>query len=210
MDYERTRKYYTDLKQAHPTTTIKYEALADEIEYYKWVKRCQDSDGNWHKDPKKPEINYPLKSINCIIREMTRDGEYLKSRQMWIGLNAYLDQQSISRVDPEIYTETLFGKRRIQDPNNRDNIITEPSGIASQTTKYTLPFTPENLDVLYEMRDQGFCYLIVSDKRRDVPPRDVANYDDFRNKAFDALMASLQPGATVPSESQQQKPAARR
>lgn len=188
MDYERTKKYYTDLKTQYPQTTIKYEPNGDEIEYFKWIKRCQDINGTWHQDPKHPELVYPLKSVNCIIREMTRDGEKLKSRQRWIGLNAYLDEQPINRDDPEVYIETLFGKRRIQDPNNRDNIITEPAGIASQKTKYLIDFTPENLDKLWEMREDGFCYLVVSDKRRDVAPREVLSYEDFRNKPHEELM----------------------
>ena len=33
MDYERTKKYYDDMKAANPSTTIKYEPLGDEIEY---------------------------------------------------------------------------------------------------------------------------------------------------------------------------------
>ena len=202
MDYERTKKYYTDLKQAYPTTTIKYEALGDEVEYNKWIKRCQDVNGDWHQDPKHPEIKYPVKTAESIYRVMTRDGEWLKSSQRWIGLNAYLDEQPINRIEPEVYVETTFAKRRVQDANNRDNIITEPSGVGSQITRYEVPFTPENFDTLYNMRDSGYCNLALLDKRRDVAPREVINSDDMRKIPFDELMASLQPGATVPANDQ--------
>ena len=208
MDYERTKKYYDDMKQANPNTTIKYIPLGDEIEYHKWEKRCKDADGNWHQDPKHPEIKYPLKATQSIYRVMTREGEKLKSSQRWTGLNAYLDPQHIDRIEPETYIETLFTKRRIQDPNNRDNIITEPAAVGTQTTKYEIDFTPENLDSLYNMRDEGFCNLALLDKRRDVPPREVLSYDDFRNKAFDELIAMQTPGAKIAND--QHKPATAR
>ena len=72
-----------------------------------------------------------------------------------------------------------------------------------------MEFTPENLDELYNIRDEGFCNLALLDKRRDVPPREVLSYDDFRNKSFDELMAMQTPGARTSTSENKPAPTRR-
>ena len=199
MDYERTEKYYTDAKQ-------KYEKRHDQVEWEKWNKRCKNSAGEWNQNPYQKETVYPIKVVNTIFRVMTKKGEYLKSRQMWTGVNAYGDEQTHSIVDPEFYTESKWNHRRIQDPNDRNNIITELIGTPIQTKIHSLLFTPENTEALYAMTEDGVCSFVVLDERRDVPPREVLTIDDFRNKPFDQL---INPTIIANTNTNENKPAPR-
>lgn len=181
MDYERTEKYYTDAKQ-------KYQKLSDQIEWEKWLKRVKDTAGGWNQNPHDRDTVYPLIKYNCFIRVMGRDGkEYLLTRSMHTGVNAYGDEQTHSIVDPEKYIETKWNQRRIQDPNDRTNIITEAAGVNSQKEIYTLPFSTEEIDKLYAQPDEQGIQLVVKDTRRDQPPREVLTIEDFKFKPFNEL-----------------------
>ena len=52
--------------------------------------------------------------------------------------------------------------------------------------KYTLPFTPENIDQLYSMRN-GKCSLVLKDETRDKPPYDIPKLESFKNSRFEEL-----------------------
>ena len=52
--------------------------------------------------------------------------------------------------------------------------------------KYTLPFTPENVDALYAKRN-GQCTLVLKDESKDGPPYSLDSFDHLRTRTFDEL-----------------------
>lgn len=52
--------------------------------------------------------------------------------------------------------------------------------------KYTLPYSPENVQKLYDMRN-GACSLAIIDETRDRPPYSVESPEHFKTRNFDEL-----------------------
>ena len=49
-----------------------------------------------------------------------------------------------------------------------------------------MPFTPENCDALYAMRN-GSCNLVLKDESRDKPPYSLDSYEHLKTREFDEL-----------------------
>jgi hypothetical protein len=195
MDYELTQRYYTDAKQ-------KYEKKGDQIEYENWQKRVKDSAGNWNQNPHDRDTVYPKIAYWRLARIKGKDGkEYLETRSMWTGVNAYGDEQTTSMVDPELFTETKWNSRRIQDPNDRNNIITEASGVLSQIAKHKPEslFNPERARECYGQPHDNICYLVVRDDTRDAQPIEVSSIEDFTMKSFNDLAYGTKSTTTTSS-----------
>ena len=56
--------------------------------------------------------------------------------------------------------------------------------------KYTLPFTAENCDALYAMKN-GSCSLVLKDETRDRPPYAIDSFDHLKTREFDELWDML-------------------
>jgi hypothetical protein len=189
MDFELTQKYYDDNKQ-------KYEKKGDQIEWENWNKRVKDTAGNWNQNPHDRETTYPLKRYWRLARVRAKDGkEYLETRAMWIGVNAFGDEQPIGVVDPEMFIETKWNHRRVQDPKDRNNIISEPFGVASQVQKHKPEsvFDPDKAREYYGQPHEDGCNLVVRNDTRDGSPVQVLNFEDFITKSFDELMYGIKP-----------------
>jgi hypothetical protein len=52
--------------------------------------------------------------------------------------------------------------------------------------KYTLPFSAENVQKLYDMRN-GKCFLTLIDMTQDKPPYDIPKLESFKNSSFPEL-----------------------
>jgi hypothetical protein len=52
------------------------------------------------------------------------------------------------------------------------------------------PFTPENCDALYAMRN-GSCNLVLKDEPRDKPPYSLDSYEHLKTRKFDELWDML-------------------
>lgn len=201
MDFEATEKYYTDAKQ-------KYEKKGDQIEWENWNRRVKDSAGNWNQNPHDRDTVYPITKYWRLARVKSKDGkEYLETRSMITGVNAYGDEQTNGRVDPEIYTETKWNHRRIADPRDRNNIITESFGIASIKQKHHewAVFDAEKAKEYYAQKHDDGCVLVLRDDTRDDPPREVLSFEDWANVPFDILTRQLTPTSSSASNEGQQQ-----
>lgn len=203
MDFEATEKYYTDAKQ-------KYDKKGDQIEWDNWNRRVKDSAGNWNQNPHDRDTVYPKKQYWRLARVRSKDGkEYLETRSMWIGVNAYGDEQIQGVVDPEVFIETKWNHRRVPDPKDRNNIITESFGVSS--TK--LMHKPDSLFdaekakeyLTPEKKHEDGCVLVVKDETRDDPPREVLSFEDWASIPFDLLVRQLTPTSSQGNDQQQQR-----
>ena len=52
--------------------------------------------------------------------------------------------------------------------------------------KYTLPFSAENVQKLYDMRN-GKCSLVLKDETVDKPPYEIPKLETFKNSSFPEL-----------------------
>ena len=125
---------------------------------------------------------------------------------MWTGVNAYGDEQPIGVVDPELFIETKWNHRRVPDPKDRNNIITEPFGVSTQTKKHKPEslFDVEKAREYYGQPHEDGCVLVVRDDTRDGPPIEVLSFDEWASKSFEEL-TNLKP----PGNDQQRAPSAK-
>jgi hypothetical protein len=141
-----------------------------------------------HVDAKGKPVKYPLKHVNSIIRVRTNDGEYLKSRQQWWGLDEAGNPLNQTMDDKEVMDEIRpVWKLRPENPKARDSkMIREVTGIEHRV-KYTLPFSAENAQKLWDMRN-GNCTLVLKDESKgDKPPYSVDSIERFKTFEFDEL-----------------------
>jgi hypothetical protein len=206
MDYERTRQLYEEIGQLK-----KFEETPDFNRYkkeQKWNEKVKSKrTGEYHqaeylknKDIVSPKwtlphvdgegrpLEYPLKYVNGIFRVRIADGtEWLKSTQEWWGLDSAGNALNLSMNYKECFDEirpfyTSKPKTRERDAE----MILEITSI-EHNIKYTLPFTPENAQKLYDMRN-GSCSLVIKDESRgDKPPYEVASFEHFKSRSFDEL-----------------------
>ena len=141
-----------------------------------------------HVDSKGKPLKYPIKSISEIYRIRIADGsEWLKSRQMWTGLNDAGSPIDQSMNDKELYDDILpIYTVKPENPRARDSKMIREVTSIEHRKKYTLPFTPENLDKLYAMRN-GRCWLVLKDETVDKPPYSIPKLTSFRDSAFEEL-----------------------
>jgi hypothetical protein len=145
-----------------------------------------------HIDKDGKPVEYPLKYVNSIIRRRLSDGsEWLTSRQQWWGLDEAGNPINQTFDDTEAYNDILpTYKLRPENPKERDSkMISEVIGIQDRI-RYTLPFTKENAQRLWDMRN-GNCTLVLKDESKDSKPYSVDSFEQFINPDFAALMEML-------------------
>jgi hypothetical protein len=180
MLYEKTIELYEKIGQIK-----KWEAEAD-FNAYKaeqtWLDKVKSKrtgdfyqpdtlikhelvDKDW-EPPHGKGAKYPLKHVNSIIRVRTNDGEYLKSRQQWWGLDQAGNTINQTFDDKEVMDEIRpIWKLRPENPKARDSKMIREVESISHSTKYLLPFTAENAEKLWNMRN-GNCTLILKDESK--------------------------------------------
>ena len=200
MDYEQTALMYRNLSQSKKFETtpwydkVKSKRTRDFYQAEDLIKRDMVPP-DWqppHLDSEgKPQI-YPVKHVNSIIRVRTMDGkEWLKSRQMWYGLDQAGNQIAQSMDDKEMYDDTLpIYKLQPKDPRNRDSEMIREIRNIEHRIKYTELFNPETVQKLYDVRD-GKCTLVLKDETSDGSPVQVISLDDFMNRPFEELWVYL-------------------
>jgi hypothetical protein len=182
-DYKRTQSFY-DLEH-YP-----YTPNPSQIDLDNWEREVTQG-GVFHQDPKHPEIVYPLKIPLSITRYRLLDGnEYLVSKQKWIGVNSFGDTQHRNVSNVEYYEQPEFDHQRVEDKNNPRSMIVKATGIRNILKIYTLTFSPENADSLYNMvpqADRRMLNFAVKDEAASGIARAVKTFEEFRNKTFDEL-----------------------
>jgi hypothetical protein len=210
MDYQKTAELFEKAGQKKRwENTPEYNSYKGELAWYDKVKskrtgsfyQAQDLINrdlvppDWQaphigKDGK--PVTYPLIHVNCIIRRKLSDGsEWLTSRADHICLDEAGNPINQSFVDSECYNDILpLYKLRPENPKERDSkMISEVIGIQDRI-KYTLPFTKENAQKLWDMRN-GNCTLVLKDESKDSKPYSVDSFEQFTNPDFTALMEML-------------------
>ena len=141
-------------------------------EYYQaedLIKRDMVDD-KWeppHVDAKGKPVKYPLKHTSEIIRKRIADGsEWLLSRQMWCGLNEAGSPVNQSFNDKECFDDILpIYKLRPENPRQRDSKMIRELSSIEHRIKYTKPFTKENVQKLYDLKNDR-CSLVLKDESR--------------------------------------------
>jgi hypothetical protein len=145
-----------------------------------------------HVDAEGKPLEYPLKYVNGIFRVRTADmSEWLMSTQEWWGIDVYGNTLDISMNYKERYDDIRpFYTSKAKNPKERDSeTILEITSIGHRM-KYTLPFTSENCDALYGMRN-GSCSLVLKDESKDRPPYSIDSFDHLKTREFDELWDML-------------------
>jgi hypothetical protein len=210
MNYEKVRELYQELGQIK-----KFEETADfnrykkELKWYEDVKSKRTGEyyqaedlikrdyvsSKWtppHVDAEGKPLRYPLKYVNGIFRVRTADmSEWLMSTQEWWGLDVFGNARNLSMNYKERYDDIRpVYTNRVKNPKERDSeMVLEITSIGHRM-KYTLPFTPENLDSLHAKRD-GSCSLVLKDETRDRPPYAIDSFDHLKTRGFDELWDML-------------------
>lgn len=206
MDYEKTRQLYKDIDQLK-----KFEETADfnrykkELRWYENVKSKRTGEyyqpedlikrdmaaKTWnppHVNAKGEPLEYPLKYVTGIYRVRTADmSEWLISTQTWWGIDIFGNALNISMDFKERYDDIRpFYTNKAKNPKERDPEMTLEITSIGHRMKYTLPFTPENCDALYAMRN-GQCNLVLKDESKDRPPYSMDSFDHLKTRTFDEL-----------------------
>ena len=206
MDYNKTRELYQEIGQIK-----KFEETADfnrykkELRWYDDVRSKRTGEyyqanelirrdlvsKKWmppHINEKEEPLEYPLKYVTGIYRVRIPDmSEWLMSTQEWFGLDVFGNVLNISMNYKERYDDIRpVYANKAKNPKERDSeMILEITSIGHRM-KYTLPFTSENVDKLYEMRN-GKCILVLKDESQDRPPYSIDSFDHLKTRTFDEL-----------------------
>jgi hypothetical protein len=214
MDYEKTYQMYKDIGQGK-----KFEDSPDFHRYnkmQKWLEKVKSKrtgdfyqaeelirrelvPNDWrppHVDANDKPKTYPLKQTTAIIRVRANDGEWVLSRQEYVGMDLAGNPINISVVDPEMYDDILpIYSVRPEKPGDRDTKYIREVINIEHRAKYTEAFNLETVQKLYDMKN-GKCALILKVETGDIPPREVISLQYFMNRPFDELLDYLTPKAT--------------
>ena len=206
MNYEKVRELYQELGQIK-----KFEETADFTRYRKEQRWYEDVTSKrtkeyyqanelirrdlvskkWtppHINEKQESLEYPLKYVTGIYRVRTGDmSEWLMSTQTWWGLDVFGNALNISMDFKERYDDIrLVYTNKAKNPKERDSDMELEITSIRHTMKYTLPFTPENIDSLYAKRN-GKCILVLKDESQDRPPYSMDSFDHLKTRTWDEL-----------------------
>jgi hypothetical protein len=207
MDYEKTYQMYKDIGQAK-----KFEDSPDFHRYtkiQKWFDKVKSKrtgefyqaeelirrelvPNDWkppHVDSGGKPLTYPIKHAITIIQIRAPDGsEWVKTRQMWHGLDLAGNPMPISMDDQELYDDILpIYKVKPEKPGDRDTKYIREVINIEHRIKYTKPFSSETVQELYDMKN-GACSLILKDETADIPPYSLRSFEDFKNRPFQELL----------------------
>jgi hypothetical protein len=117
--------------------------------------------------------------------------EWLMSTQTWWGLDVFCNALNISMNYKERYDDIRpFYTNKAKNPKERDSeMVLEITSTGHRMT-YTLPFTPENCDAFYAMRN-GSRSLVLKDESKDRPPYSIDSFDHLKTREFDELWDML-------------------
>jgi hypothetical protein len=142
-------------------------------------------------------VTYPIKHTLQMVRVQAADEkEYLASFQEWFAIDKLGNELNDTIRAPETWDNYTFTRNYMPKDRNNPDGPKEPkvTGIKSITHEYTMPFTTENADKLYEMRRTkapGSVSLAIKRVGWDGDTvghvYQVEKYEDFISKKFDDL-----------------------
>ena len=153
------------------------------------TSKSQEKDGN--------PVTYPIKHVIQMVRVQAADEkEYLSSFQEWFAIDKLGNELNDTIRAPETRDNYTFIRNYMPKDRNNPDGPKEPrvTGIKSVTHEFTMPFTTENADKLYEMRRTkapGSVSLSIKrvgwDGNTLGHVYQVEKYEDFISKKFDDL-----------------------
>ena len=209
MDYDKTVALYekaglikkwldTPDANLHKHEKIWYEKVTSKrnSEFYQadYLIKRELVPSDWespYTDGKGKSVKFPVKCTKAIYRIRLKDNtEWIKTKQMWWGLDEAGNLVNQTMNDKETYDAILpLYKLKPENPRQRDSkMIREVSDIGHKI-KYTVPFKPETVQKLFDMRD-GDCGLVIMDESGtgDKPPYSIPSLHQFINTPFEELM----------------------
>ena len=207
MDFEKTKELYEKIGQIKRFQELpEYTRYNKELNWYKRVKSKRTGEyhqagdllkrdmvpHDWippHTDGEGKAPEYPLKHVNGIMRRRIADGtEWITTTQEWISLDSAGNPLNISMDNKECYDDILpIYKMKPENPRDKDSEMIRELDHIEHRPKYTLPFTAENVQKLYDMRN-GKCSLGLKDETVDKPPYDIPKLETFKNVAFQSCL----------------------
>lgn len=147
-------------------------------------------------------VTYPIKHVLQMVRIQAADEkEYLASFQEWFAIDRLGNELNDTMRGPdETWDNYTFIRNYMPKDRNNPDGPKEPrvTGIKSITHEFTMPFTTENADKLYEMRRTkapGSVSLSIKRVGWDGDTvghvYQVEKYEDFISKKFDDLWEYL-------------------
>jgi hypothetical protein len=119
--------------------------------------------------PKTDEDNRPItmpNNVNCkkvilrIVRHRLQDGsQYLTSFSQIIGHDVHGNKKVFTCDSPEKFTKTIFNTIKEYSPKQKE-IVSYCDGPTGSEEIYEMPFTAENVDLLYSQRYDGNPYFM--------------------------------------------------
>jgi hypothetical protein len=119
--------------------------------------------------PKTDEDNRPITmpdNINCkkvvlrIVRHRLANGDQvLTSHGQIIGHDVHGNKKVFTCDSPEKYTKTIFNTIKEYNASQKQ-IVSYCDGPTGSVEVYEMPFTPENVDLLYSQRYDGNPYFM--------------------------------------------------
>ena len=170
---------------------------ANKIEYERWppieqkrwesfkAKAKDPKSGKWFmkgENGQRLGLESPKRVVICIMRLKYKDKEYLLSNSRITGYNQFGDPVTTTADHPEKYNKTLFSWQTV--PNHETGYSERRNmGACGSKLIYTLDFTKENAQRLYDMRDGNNIQFLVKDEDKgrvyDIRPR-ITVQDTFK------------------------------
>lgn len=108
--------------------------------------------------------------------------EWLVSRAQWWGLDMAGNPINQTFNDKECFDSILPIVKNTPKTKERDSEMIREVTSIEHRIKYTLPFSVENVQKLYDMRN-GRCNLVIIDESRgDKPPISVESFEHSRQE----------------------------
>jgi hypothetical protein len=131
--------------------------------------------------------------VSEIYRIRLVDGsEWLKSRQIWKGLDTAGNEVDLSMNDKEMYDSgrpmySLKPENPKDNPRYKDTKMVRTIDRVVKKIKYTLPFSAEEAQKLYDMRNGGRFGVVIIDESSDHPSVGDIPFEAFKSTPFDEL-----------------------
>jgi hypothetical protein len=200
--WDKEKEYY-DKAVIDPktNTTWPYLPSTNEIAYRNWLKDVIDPaseklyTGKFKKvdvsdDGKETETLIDMEAyeeIYAIYRIRRDDGkEFLLSKGRLIGFNEFGKPKTYPYSYKEMYSETVFHYETDKDQNT-GKLRQFCHGPERAIDHYLMPFTPGNVDKLWNKRDKKRCQLAVKENISG-EAKECLNLEMFKTKDFDYIM----------------------
>lgn len=136
---------------------------------------------------KSKEGEVPRKYITQIVRFRTLEGkEFVYSNGYVHFYTMFGDRKREVCDKQEAYEHANFLHETRPDPKD-GHVKRFTMGIEDKVMKYDLPWTPENIDKLLELRAPNGCALTLMDERIITQGKECKDLEMFKTKPFDYI-----------------------